>query len=81
MIDVEKIRHEVGLALFQERLYQRYTRQQVADACTKCTAKTIENIEKGNHAMRLETYLEICDFLHIGISKRLPSDWKQIRKG
>ena len=80
MIGVEKVRHEVGLAIFQERVAQRYTRQDVSQAIG-CTAKTVENIERGVTKINLEMYLEICSFFGKGISYFLPSDWKQIRKG
>lgn len=80
MIDNEKIRHEIGLALFQERLAQRYSRPEVAES-VGVNAKTIENIEKGLTKINLEMYLGLCSFYGKGISYFLPDEWKKIRKG
>ena len=79
MIDNEQIRKHVSLAIFLERVNNRYSRNEVADAIG-VTSKTLENIEKGMHRLNLETYLEICSFFHVGISYFLPKKWEQIRK-
>lgn len=80
MIDELNIRKSVGIAICLERVGNRYTRQELADAIN-CTAKTIENIEKGKQKINLPMYLEICSFFNKGISYFLPDNWKQIRKG
>ena len=80
MIDNEAIRKHVSLAIFLERVNNRYSRKEMAEAID-CTPKTLENIEKGVHKLNLELYLEICSFLKVGIRYFLPKKWEQIRKG
>lgn len=80
MIDHEAIRKHVSLAIFLERVNNRYTRQELADAID-VNINTMKKIEKGEQKINLEMYLEICSFFHVGISYFLPKKIEQIRKG
>ena len=85
MIDHDSIRSHIALSIFLERVAQRYTRQELADAID-VNINTMKKIEKGEQKINLEMYLEICSFFSkgnkkVGISYFLPDEWNKIRKG